>query len=152
MRHLLFLRLFLGPLLPAAALAAPTDPAGRPTMRFQVKTPAATQELKVVRTTEKSLTFELNISGACQRTMTGEARLKGGAPKIVQDEKGRSYPAEEFVYLSDGCGLVVRLKVKDARRATVGKAGACHATCAPLADVMVRADSPPGTPHKKPTR
>ena len=150
MRHLLFLGLFLGLLLPAAALAAPTDPIGRP-MRFQVKTPALTQELKVVRTTEKSLTFELNISGDCQRTITGEARLRGGAPKIVQDEKGRSFPAEEFVYLSDGCGLLLHIKVKDARRATVGKAGACHATCAPLKDVMVRADSP-GTPHKKPTR
>jgi hypothetical protein len=150
MRHLLYSSLLLGLLLPAAALAAPTNSAGRP-MRFQVKTPALTQELKVVRTTEKSLTFELNISGDCQRTVTGEARLKGGAPKIVQDEKGRSYPADEFVYLSEGCGLLLRIKVKDAGRATVGKAGACHTTCAPLADVMVRADSA-GTSQKQPTR
>ena len=150
MRHLLFIGLLSGLLLPAAARAAPTSPIGRP-MRYQVKTPASTQELKVVRTTEKSLTFELNIGGDCQRTMTGEARLKGGPPTTVQDGKGRSYPAEEFVYLSDGCGLVLRIKVKDARRATVGKAGACHATCPPLADVMVRADSP-GAAQKQPTK
>jgi hypothetical protein len=151
MRPLLIIGLYLGLYLPAAALAAPTNSVGRP-MRFQVKTPAATQELKVVRTTEKSLTFELNISGECQRTIAGEARLRGGAPRIVEDEKGRSYPAEEFVYLSDGCGLFVRLEVKGARRATVGKAGACHATCAPMADVMVRADSVRSTPPKKTTR
>jgi hypothetical protein len=147
MRHLLF----LGLLLPAAALAAPTTPAGQTTMRFQVKTPASSQELKVVRATEKSMTFELNISGDCQRTITGEARLKPGAPKIVKDEKGKPYEAEEFVYLSDGCGLVLRIKVKDAKRATVGKAGACHATCAPVDDVMVRTNAA-GQPPKQPTR
>jgi hypothetical protein len=126
--------------LPAIALAAPTTSTKDPAMRFEVKGATRTQELRVQRSSERSVSFEFTIGGDCQRTTAGEARLQGGAPKLQKDEKGRPYPAQEFIHLSEGCGLVLRIDAKQARRATVKQAGPCHNLCVPLPDVMLRDD------------
>jgi hypothetical protein len=141
--------LLLAIILPATALAAAATPAKTASMQFEVKTPKLTQQLNIVRTTEKAVSFEFTISGDCQRTVTGEARLRGGPPRIQKDEKGRSYPADEFVYLTETCGLVLRIKAKDSRLATVAQAGSCAEVCRPLPDIMFRAASA-GASQKRP--
>jgi hypothetical protein len=136
-------------LLPAAALAAAAPLVKTGELRFALKTPTVRQELKLLRTSEKTASFDLTIDGECRRTVAGQARLRGGPPVIQKDEKGRSYPAEEFVYLSAGCGLFLRIEAKQGRRATVAQVGACPHTCGPWPDIMARAEGGAGTPARR---
>jgi hypothetical protein len=126
-------------LLPTTADGA-TKPAAGAGMRFLVTTPNLTQELKVVRKSKKSVAFELNLSGSCQRSVAATAKLKGGDLEMDEDEKGLSYPAEEFVYETKTCALYLRIKFKDAKRAVVMQAGDCQTTCNPVEDLMFRTD------------
>ena len=129
----------LAALLPTTAEGA-TKPAAGAGMRFLVTTPKLTQELKVVRKSKKSVAFELNLSGTCQRSVAATAKLKGGDLEMDEDEKGLSYPAEEFVYENKTCALYLRIKFKDAKRAVVMQAGDCQTTCNPVEDLMFRTD------------
>ena len=126
-------------LVPASAAGATKPPVGK-TMRFLVTTPKLTQELKVIRKTKKSLSFELNLTGTCERKVAATAQLKGGDMEMDEDEKGLSYPSEEFVYETSTCALYVRIKFKDAKRAIVMQAGDCKTTCNPVEDLMFRTD------------
>ena len=126
-------------LLPIAAAAA-TKPAATKPMRFVVTTPKLTQELKVVRKTKKAVSFELNLSGSCERKLAATAKLKGGDLEMDEDEKGVSYPAEEFVYENKTCAVYLRIKYKDAKRAIVVQAGDCATTCNSVEDLMFRTD------------
>lgn len=142
-RHLLLLLV-----LPATVLAAATTNGKDANMRFETKTSKLRQELKIVRTSDKAVSFELTITGECQRTVTGEAQIRRGPQTTLRDEKGRSYSAEQFIYLSEGCGLILRIETNDARRATIAQAGACHNACTPLLEVMTRVDAA-RSPRKK---
>jgi hypothetical protein len=126
-------------LLPTTADGA-TKPAAGTGMRFLVTTPKLTQELKVVRKSKKAVAFELKLSGSCQRSVAATAKLKGGDLEMDEDEKGLSYPAEEFVYQTKTCALYLRIKFKDAKRALVVQAGDCQTTCNPVEDLMFRTD------------
>jgi hypothetical protein len=126
-------------LVPASAAGA-TKPSASKTMRFLVTTPKLTQELKVIRKTRKSVAFELNLTGACERKVAATAQLKGGDLEMDEDEKGLAYPAEEFVYENSTCALYVRIKFKDAKRAIVMQAGDCKTACNPVEDLMFRTD------------
>jgi hypothetical protein len=126
-------------LVPSVAAGAAKPTASTP-MWFVVTTPKLTQELKVVRKTKKAVSFELNLSGSCQRKLAATAKLKGGDLEMDEDEKGLSYPAEEFVYENKTCAVYLRLKHKDAQRAIVMQAGDCATTCNPVEDLMFRTD------------
>lgn len=130
---------FVTLLVPSVAASA-ADPGASIPMRFLVTTPKLTQELKVVRKTKKAVSFELNLSGSCDRKLAATAKRKGGDLEMDEDEKGLSYPAEEFVYVNKTCAVYLRIKHKDAKRAIVMQAGDCATTCNPVEDLMFRTD------------
>ena len=139
-------------LVPSVAAGA-AKPAANTPMRFVVTTPKLTQELKVVRKTKKAVSFELNLSGSCERKLTATAKLKGGDLEMDEDEKGLSYPAEEFVYENKACAVYLRIKHKDAKRAIVMQAGDCATTCNPVEDLMFRTDvTTAGAANTKPAK
>jgi hypothetical protein len=134
-----FLLSLLAVLLPAGAQAAPTKPVATP-FRLLISTPKLTQELTVSRKTKKAITFTAKLTGACQRTITGVAKLKGGDYESGEDENGVAYLADEYRYTAkNGCQLILVLKADDAARATLEEVD-CKATCAPIEDLMSRAD------------
>jgi hypothetical protein len=136
--------------LPSIAFGA-VKPAATAPMRFVVTTPKLSQELKVVRKTKKAVSFELNLSGSCERKLAATAKLKGGALEMDEDEMGVSYPAEEFVYENKTCAVYLRIKHKDATRAIVVQAGDCATTCNPVEDLMFRTDAA-AAPKTKPAK
>ena len=134
--------------LPGAAGAAPKTTKAA-AMRFEVATPKLKQELEVTRTGKKTVSFKLNLTGSCQRTVTGVARLKGGDLEMDEDEKGVAYPAEEFLHRGkDRCELFLRIKFKDATRAIVQQAEDCKTTCNPVEDLMLRSDASAAGPSR----
>ena len=127
-------------LFPAAAQpAAPAKPATAP-MRFLVSTPKLTQELTVTPKGKRAISFNLKLSGSCQRTVTGVAQLKGGDYESADDENGVAYLANEYRHTAkNGCELIILLKAKQVNRATLEEVD-CKATCAPVEDLMFRTD------------
>jgi hypothetical protein len=146
-RPLRFLVSLLAVLLPATAQAAPIKPVVTP-FRLLISTPKLTQELTVSRKTKKAITFTAKLTGACQRTITGVAKLKGGDYESGEDEHGVAYLADEYRYTAkNGCELIIVLKADDATRATLEEVD-CKATCAPVEDLMFRADDSTATAAK----
>jgi hypothetical protein len=122
---------------PAAAAAATAGPAGGP-LRFKVSNPNITQQLEVIPKPDNTVAFTLQITGGCQRTVTGLAAAAGGEALTGQDELGASYAISEYRYQGkDGCFLSLRIDAKQARRATVGQAD-CEVACPPVEDLMFR--------------
>lgn len=133
--------------LPAGAQAAPIKPVATP-IRLLVSTPKLTQELTVSRKTKKAITFTAKLSGTCQRTITGVAKVKGGDYESGEDENGVAYLADEYRYTAkNGCELIIWLKADDAARATMEEVD-CKAKCAPVEDLMFRTDDATATATK----
>jgi hypothetical protein len=128
---------------PPVAAALPGKKANKTsTIRFATSSPKLTQELEVTGLGKKTVSFKLNLSGSCQRTFSGVARLKGGDLESDEDEKGVGYFADEYVHTAkNGCALYLRIKVKDAQRAVVKQAD-CDPSCVPVEDLMFRKDTP----------
>jgi hypothetical protein len=141
--HARFLSIVAMVMFAVSAQAARAKPVPTP-FRLLVTTPKLTQELTVSRKTKKAITFTAKLSGTCQRTITGVAKLKGGDSESGEDENGLMYQADEYRYTAkNGCELIITLKSDDATRATLEEVD-CKATCAPVEDLMVRMNDKPG--------
>ena len=127
-------------LLPVPAAAAAAKKTTAKPMRFLVSTPKLTQELTVTPKGKNAITFDLKLSGSCQRTVSGAAKLKGGDYESAEDENGVAYLANEFRHTAkNGCELIIWLKADDAKRATMLEVD-CKSACAPVEDLMFRTD------------
>jgi hypothetical protein len=127
-------------LLPLPTAAAASKKTTATPMRFLVSTPKLTQELTVTPKGKKAIAFDLKLSGSCQRTVSGVAKLKGGDYESAEDENGVAYLANEFRHTAkNGCELIIWLKADDAKRATMLEVD-CKAACAPVEDLMFRKD------------
>jgi hypothetical protein len=128
-----------------AADAAPTSKAGtatKPRIRYLVTAGKLTQQLDIVAKSKREVAFKLDLSGTCQRTVSGTARLKGGDSESDEDETGEAYFADEYVHKAkDGCELFLRIQEKLGKRAIVMQSETCKATCQPVEDLMFRKDA-----------
>ena len=152
-RHFPHSLLLASSLLASAGIAAAAPNGKAPSASYVVATPKVTQELTVAPKGKKAVSFKLNLSGSCKRTVTGVAKLKSGDAESDEDETGTSYFVDEYWFKAkDGCQLILRLQADDRQRAIIKHAD-CKASCNPVEDLMLRTDATTTAAAKtKPTK
>ena len=98
---------------------------------------------------KKAVSFKLEVSGSCKRSIAGVAKLKSGDAESDEDETGTSYFVDEYRHTAkDGCLLILRLQADDDRKRAIVAHADCKPTCAPIKDLMFLVDDTSGDKSK----